>query len=108
MLAHWFPAYDTRFSRQSPGLIQHLRMAEETAALGVQLIDMGTGTERYKQTLRSRDLYVAQGVVARGPLLGQAHQVRSALASWARHQIKQHPPLFRAADRLLRHYGRTG
>jgi CelD/BcsL family acetyltransferase involved in cellulose biosynthesis len=108
VLAHWFPAYDTRFSRQSPGLIQHLRMAEETAALGVHLIDMGTGAERYKQTLRSHDLYVAEGMVARGSFLGQAHQVRSALASWARRQIKEHPPLFRAADRLLRHYGRIG
>ena len=67
---------------------------------------MGTGAERYKQTLRSHDLFVAEGVVAPGPLLARAHRVRSALASWARRQIRQYPPLFRAADRLLRHYGR--
>jgi CelD/BcsL family acetyltransferase involved in cellulose biosynthesis len=108
VLAHWFPAYDTRFSRQSPGLIQHLRMAEETAALGVHLIDMGTGVERYKQTLKSHDLFVAEGMVAQDSLLAGAHRIRSASVSWARHQIKQHPPLFRAADQLLRHYGRIG
>jgi CelD/BcsL family acetyltransferase involved in cellulose biosynthesis len=106
VLAHWFPAYDTRFSRYSPGLIQHLRMAEETAALGVQLIDMGTGTERYKQTLRSRDLFVAEGVVARGPALASAHRAARTLAGLARRQVRQHPLLLRAADRLLRHYGR--
>jgi CelD/BcsL family acetyltransferase involved in cellulose biosynthesis len=108
VLAHWFPAYDTRFSRQSPGLIQHLRMAEETAGLGVHLIDMGTGAERYKQTLRSRDLFVAEGMVTQGPLLAGAHRACSAPASCARRQIRQHAPLSRAADRLLRHYGRIG
>jgi CelD/BcsL family acetyltransferase involved in cellulose biosynthesis len=108
VLAHWYPAYDTNFSRHSPGLIQHLRMAEETATLGVHLIDMGKGAGRYKLTLRSRDLFVGEGVVARGPLAAGAHRVRSALASWARRQVRQHPPLFRAADKVLRHYGRVG
>lgn len=106
VLAHWFPAYDVRLSRQSPGLIQHLRMAEETAALGINLIDLGTGLGRYKETLKSYDLFVAEGVVARGPLLAGAHRAASALTGRARHKIKQYPPLFRAADRLLRHYGR--
>lgn len=108
MLAHWFPAYDIRFSRYSPGLIQHLRMAEETAALGVNIIDMGTGSERYKQTLKSYDLFVAEGVVARGSLSACAHRVRSVQVDWARRKIKRHPMLFRAADRLLRHSGRVG
>ena len=107
MLAHWFPAYDTRFGRQSPGLIQHLRMAEETAGIGVHLIDMGKGPGHYKQTLKSRDLLVAQGMVAQGPLAG-VHRLRSGLSRWARRQVKQHPPLFRAADKVLRRYGRIG
>jgi CelD/BcsL family acetyltransferase involved in cellulose biosynthesis len=107
-LAHWFPAYDVRFSRHSPGLIQHLRMAEGCATLGINTIDMGTGTERYKQTLKSYDIFVAEGVVARGALSAHAHRVRSAQANWARRQIKRHPMLFRAADRLLRYSGRVG
>jgi hypothetical protein len=37
------PAYGKRFSSQSPGLIQHLKMAEETAALGIHLINLGQG-----------------------------------------------------------------
>jgi CelD/BcsL family acetyltransferase involved in cellulose biosynthesis len=106
VLAHWFPAYDVRFGRQSPGLIQHLRMAEETADRGVRLIDLGTGLGRYKETLRSYDLFVGEGVVARGPLFASAHQAGSTLTSRIRHKVKQYPPLFRAADRVLRRYGR--
>jgi CelD/BcsL family acetyltransferase involved in cellulose biosynthesis len=107
ILAHWYPAYDTRFSRQSPGLIQHLRMAEETAALGIQLIDMGKGARRYKLTLRSRDLLVAEGVVARGPVVAGAHRACTDLTSRARRKVRQHPALFRTADKVLRHYGRV-
>jgi CelD/BcsL family acetyltransferase involved in cellulose biosynthesis len=108
VLAHWFPAYDARYAQQSPGLIQHLRMAEEAPGVGVDLIDMGTGAERYKQTLKSYDLFVAEGVVARGALSARAHRVRTAQADWARRQVKRHPMLFRVADRLLRHSGRVG
>jgi CelD/BcsL family acetyltransferase involved in cellulose biosynthesis len=108
VLAHWFPAYDVRYAQQSPGLIQHLRMAEEAPAAGVGLIDMGSGTERYKQTLKSYDLFVAEGVVTRGALSARAHRVRTAQADWARGQVKRHPALFRVADRLLRHSGRIG
>jgi CelD/BcsL family acetyltransferase involved in cellulose biosynthesis len=105
-LAHWFPAYDARFGRHSPGLIQHLRMAEETAAIGVRRIDLGTGGERYKQTLRSYDLFVSRGVVSRGPLVAGAGRVGSAPARWARRQVREHPALYRAADQWLRRYGR--
>lgn len=108
ILAHWFPAYDVRFATQSPGLIQHLRMAEETTTVGIELIDLGSGAERYKHTLKSYDLTVTEGVVARGALAAGAHRVRSVPAGWARHQVKRYPVLFRAADRLLRRSGRVG
>jgi CelD/BcsL family acetyltransferase involved in cellulose biosynthesis len=107
VLAQWFPAYDTRFSRQSPGLIQHLHMAEETAALGIHLINLGKGDERYKQTLKNHDLLVAEGMAAGAPLLAAAHRARISAVRWVGPRIRRHPHLFRAADRLLRHYGRT-
>lgn len=108
ILAHWFPAYDTRFSRHSPGLIQHLRMAEGTAASGVHFIDMGTGPERYKQTLKNHDVFVSKGVAARTPSLASLYRAQGAAARWARHELKRHPSLFRATDRLLAHYGQIG
>jgi CelD/BcsL family acetyltransferase involved in cellulose biosynthesis len=107
VLAHCYPAYDQRFARQSPGLIHHLRMIEESCALGINLIDMGKGPERYKQTLKSRDLFVAEGMVARGPLHTAAHRARAGVNRWAGPRIRQQPYLFRAVDKLLRHYDRT-
>ena len=107
VLAHCYPAYDIRYSKQSPGLIHHLRMAEETAALGVHMIDMGTGPERYKQTLKSYDLFVAEGMAARGPLHTAAHRARIGAVRWAGPQVRKHPKLYHTADQFLRHYGRT-
>jgi CelD/BcsL family acetyltransferase involved in cellulose biosynthesis len=108
LLGAWFPACDLRFSRQSPGMIQHLRMAEQAAALGVQLIDMGAGPEQYKETLKSGDQFAGTGIVTRGPVAACAHWARSAAAGWARDQVKRHPPVFHLADRILRRYGRIG
>jgi len=108
LLGAWFSAYDLRFSRESPGMIQHLRMAEQAAALGVQLIDMGAGPEQYKETLKSGDQFVGAGIVTRGPVAAGAHWARGAAAGWARGQVKRYPPLFHVADRILRHYGRIG
>ena len=106
ILAAWFPAYDKRFGRQSPGLIQFLRMVEEAAAIDVQLINLGKGTARFKETLKNCDLVVAEGMVARGVLLAAAHRARSSTVKWAGPQIRRHPHLFRATEQLLRHYGR--
>ena len=108
LLAHWFPSYDMRFSKHSPGLIQHVRMAEEMAAEGVQLIDMGTGMQRYKQTLRSYDLFVAEGIVPRGPLSAGAHRICGAAVGWMRGKARKSPVLFRVADQLLQRLGRIG
>ena len=106
VLAGWIAAYDrqSRFSRQSPGLIHHLRKAEETAGLGIHLIDLGEGTEPYKQKLKNHELFVAEGMATGGSSLAAVHRVRSGALRWARPQIKRHPHLFRmfrTADRLL-------
>jgi hypothetical protein len=81
-------------------------MAEETAVLGIHLIDMGKGSGRYKQTLKSRDLLVAQGMATRGPLVAGPHRLRRSLSGWARLEVKRHQPLFRAAEKVLRRYDR--
>jgi len=106
VLAAWFPAYNTRFARQSPGLINFFRMAEEAATIGVSLISLGKGTARFKETLKSCDLFVAEGMVVPGGLLAAAHRARRSAARWAGPQIRKHPHLFRPTEQLLRHYGR--
>ena len=106
VLAGWFAAYDTRFSRRSPGLIHLLLKAEEAAGLGVHLIDLGKGNDPYKQRIKSHDLFVAEGLVARWPLLARAHRVRSSAVRTAGAQIRKHPRMFRATEQLLQRYGR--
>jgi CelD/BcsL family acetyltransferase involved in cellulose biosynthesis len=108
VLSAWFPAYDGRYRRRSPGMIKFLRLAENAAALGMRMIEMGTGDERYKQTLRSRDLFLSRGVMGRGPLLTSTFRRSGTLASLAHRHIKRYQPVFHTADRLLRHYGRIG
>lgn len=103
--AGWFTAYDTRFGKYSPGLIQFLQLAENLATAGVHLIDLG-GTASYKDRLKSHDVFFTRGMVAQGPLVASAHQIRSASVNWARRGIKRYPPLYQAADRALRRYGR--
>ena len=45
VLAHWFPAYDTSYAQYSPGLVEHVRMIEAAAGIGVELIDLGKGAQ---------------------------------------------------------------
>jgi len=102
----WFTGYDTRLSKYSPGLIHHLRLAEELAAAGIRTIDMGGGARNYyKETLKSADVLVAKGIVTASSVLGGAHRVRSAFSWSARRTVHQRPGLHSAIDQMLRRSG---
>jgi CelD/BcsL family acetyltransferase involved in cellulose biosynthesis len=105
VLAGWFPAYDTSFGQYSPGMILVLRMAEAAAAAGVHQIDMGKGAKPYKESLKSHEIFVAEGIVTRPSPLAAVNYARNAPVAWAIREIRRHPPLFSAADALLRQYG---
>jgi CelD/BcsL family acetyltransferase involved in cellulose biosynthesis len=106
VLAGWIAAYDRRFSGQSPGLVHHLRKAEEAAVIGINLIDLGKGNESYKNRLKNHDLFVREGIVAVGSLRVKVHQLRNRAVKWAAPRIRRHPYLFRMTDQILRRYGR--
>lgn len=108
LVAGWFTAYDTRFSKYSPGLIQFMQMAEELADAGIELIELGATPGFYKERLKSHDVLVAQGMVTRGPLVAAAHRARRAVAGRAVRQVKKYPPMFSVIDKILRYYGRVG
>jgi CelD/BcsL family acetyltransferase involved in cellulose biosynthesis len=99
VMAHWFPAYDTRFHNYGPGLIMNLGLAEGACAARVHHIDMGPGAEEYKQWFRSRDLVVARGGVVRRSPGAALHWVRRASAERLDLAVKQHPSVHRAAKR---------
>jgi CelD/BcsL family acetyltransferase involved in cellulose biosynthesis len=101
-LAYWFPAYSTRFNLYSPGLLHTLQTIESADGLGVELIDLGKGFKRYKETLKSYDFTVAEGMVTRPSPLGMMHWAHRTPTAWAIRQIRAHEPLFNAFDLVLR------
>lgn len=106
VLAGWFMAYDPAFGPHSPGLIQVMRLAESSAALGVHLIDMGKGAKPYKDKLKNGEILVGEGVVTRRTPLAAVNWARVGSSQWAIRTIRARPALFRSADRLLKRYGR--
>jgi len=105
VLAGWFPAYDPRFSSFSPGLITRLRTAEAAAAAGVQQIDMARGPMAYKESFKSKDIFVAEGRITRRSPVAVLHWSRSPVRR-IRNVVVRHPSLYRVVDRGLKQYGR--
>jgi CelD/BcsL family acetyltransferase involved in cellulose biosynthesis len=110
LLAHWFPAYDVGFSNYSAGLIMHLRMAEHMPSVGVDLIDLGTGVQRYKEQLKNGDFFVGVGTATagspRGAVMATALRVREGGGRWMVNAVKRNPVLFGAAGWLRTRYRR--
>ncbi len=107
ILGGWFPAYDRRFHKYSPGLVGHLRLAEAAAGAGIRQIDLGKGAKDYKESLKSADIFVGEGIVTGRSPAAVLHWARCTPAHWTVRQVKQSPQLFRAADQVLRRYGRV-
>ncbi|WP_283137692.1 GNAT family N-acetyltransferase [Rhizohabitans arisaemae] len=104
-LISWFPAYDPEYGRYSPGLIQHLKMAEASAAAGIRRLDLGPGENYlYKRQLHTATVTVGEGCVRRHSPGGTLHALRRVPANAARRLILDTPLLYGAADRALRGY----
>jgi CelD/BcsL family acetyltransferase involved in cellulose biosynthesis len=68
VLHSWLPTYDPELADYSPGAILFLQLAQESPALGIQRIDLGRGDERFKVSLGSGAVAVAQGSVNLRPV----------------------------------------
>ncbi|WP_447036491.1 GNAT family N-acetyltransferase [Streptomyces sp. DSM 118878] len=106
VLACWFPAYDPAFSKYSPGLVLHLRMAEAAADDGIAYLDLGRGQKEYKDSLKTRELDVFEGRVALRHPVAFGHTVRRAPVRALRNTVLSKPELFVPADRLLKRMGK--
>jgi len=76
---YWFPAYDRRFGRYSPGLILLLKMAQAAEDLGLRSIDIGTGISLYKKRLMNGSVSVAEGSIELPSCLGTLRLARRKL-----------------------------
>jgi len=106
-LVGWFPAYDTEFARYSPGIVHHLQMAEAAAVSGLHMVDMGKGGKEYKDWLKSGELYVAEGRVSRPSAAAAVHWMGRTPFNKARTIVLDRPSLYKAADRVLKGFGRV-
>ncbi|MCX5335301.1 MULTISPECIES: GNAT family N-acetyltransferase [unclassified Streptomyces] len=106
VLACWFPAYDPAFSKYSPGLVLHLRMAEAAAADGIAYLDLGRGQKEYKDSLKTREITVSEGWVTRRHPVALGHRARRAPVRALRNTVQSRPELFEPADRILKRMGR--
>ena len=83
-----------------------MQLADELAAAGISAIDMGGGAKSYyKETLKSDEIFVAQGIVTSRSVVGTAHRFHGALTWSTRRTLRQHPGLHQAADQMLRRSG---
>ncbi|MEU8826343.1 GNAT family N-acetyltransferase [Streptomyces sp. NPDC048636] len=105
VFACWFPAYDPAYAKFSPGLVLHLRMAEGAAGQGVAYLDLGRGEKEYKDSLKTRDLSVSEGWVARRHPVALGHRARRAPVRALRNTVLSRPELFGPADRMLKRMG---
>lgn len=81
---YWFPAYDRRYSKYSPGLILLLKMAQAAGELGLEYIDMGTGMSLYKRRLMNASISVAEGSVERPSCIRAVRSIRRKLGLWVK------------------------
>ncbi|MEO3887154.1 GNAT family N-acetyltransferase [Nonomuraea sp. B5E05] len=106
-LVGWFPAYDPALARYSPGLIQHVRMAEAAAAAGVRTIDLSVKADsEYKDALSNATGAIASGAARRPTGTARLHHLRAAPANRLRRLVLETPALYRRADRMMRWFGR--
>ncbi|MFF5965266.1 GNAT family N-acetyltransferase [Streptomyces collinus] len=99
--ATWFPAYDIRFAKYSPGILLHFKCAEAAAERGIAQIDMGKGTSRYKDELKTADLSVTEGYVGRRTPAAVLCRLRMASGRTAHTAINASPRVHRAAVRAV-------
>jgi CelD/BcsL family acetyltransferase involved in cellulose biosynthesis len=103
VLCCWFPTYDVRFARYSPGLLLHLEMARAAAGLGVRHFDLGKGEEAYKDLLRTWELPLAECRVERPSIRALARRVQRAPRRYVWGFVRSQPALDRVARWTLRH-----
>ncbi|MER5771354.1 GNAT family N-acetyltransferase [Streptomyces sp. NPDC001985] len=104
-LAYWFPAYDPRFARYSPGLVLLLRMAEAAAAAGIGLLDLGRGAARYKGSLMTGRLRVHEGASTRPGMGAALHWVSREPARRTHRFVRDRPRLAGYARETLTRIG---
>jgi hypothetical protein len=82
-------------------------MAVESARIGIHTIYMGRGSSNYKESRKSYDVFVAEGIVTSRSMLGMTHRIRTSSTRRVADVVHQHPNLNDAARKIRHLAGRT-
>lgn len=104
-LAHWFPAYDTSLASYSPGSICLINLAEAAAKDGLSRLDLGKGSEAYKQWFKNFDDQVAEGWIQRRSPAALLRQVQQGPKRAVLQLVLGNPRLRTAARSALKGVG---
>src|SRR5205814_9502194 len=78
LLHWWFPSYNQKFAKYSPGIILLIRLAEALAATGVRTLDLGKGDARYKRSLMTCAAELREGFADLPCVFGRVRRLRRA------------------------------
>jgi CelD/BcsL family acetyltransferase involved in cellulose biosynthesis len=84
VLHSWFPAYDVALGKYSPGLLLFHEMCKTASARGARRLDLGKGTQRFKVSLMSGAVQVAEGAIDFRFLARTARHVWYSTCQWLR------------------------
>ena len=104
-LSCWFPAYEPDFSKYSPGLVLHLRMAEAAAHCGLSRLELGKGDEEYKQSLKTGSVAVGEGWLRLPSVVAAVLTVQQTAPRLLIDSVLRYPRLRQAARSALRRVG---
>jgi len=99
---YWFPAYDKRFAKYSPGLLLLLKLAERAPTTGVTTIELGKGMSLYKERLMNGRTVLCRGSVELPSMLKVKRSIRRHLWSLARAVVLNVEPARRLVQPKLR------
>jgi CelD/BcsL family acetyltransferase involved in cellulose biosynthesis len=99
VLHYWFPVYDPKFHKYSPGTEMLMRSAEEACNRGCRKLDLGYGDDRYKFKFCNATEPVAFGMVNFSPITRMIELQKYRM----RNQLKQ-IPMKPFVKKMLRKY----
>ena len=105
VLSWWFPAYDPAYSRYSPGLILLMHLAEAAAGDGIAYLDLGRGDSRYKDSFKTGELSVSEGLASRRDPVALALEKSHARVRAMADAVFAHADLLERAHQLLKSAG---
>ncbi len=81
---YWFPSFDKKFAKYSPGLLLLLKMAQRAPEIGVERIELGKGMSLYKERLMNGRAVLCRGAVELPSMLKVKRSIGRRVWSLAR------------------------